>query len=262
MIEFFYTVLYEPLFNGLMFLYKEVPGNDLGIAIIILTIIIKLILFYPSLSSIKSQKNLSEIQPKLDEIKKRYANNKEEQAKQLMSFYKENKVNPFSSCLPLLIQLPILWALYRVFWNGLSVDPTTGILAQDQINHLYGYLKDFFTANPINTMFLGFVDLAATKNIVLAFLAGIAQFFQTRMIMAKKKIPSIKGAKDEKLASTMSKQMMYMMPVITVVFGYQFPAGLTLYWLTSTLLMIIQQKIFLKPKKDKDDKIIEGEKVK
>lgn len=265
MIDFFYTVLYEPLFNGLMFIYKEVPGIDLGVAIIILTIIIKLVLFWPSLSSIKAQKNLQEIQPKLDEIKKRYANNKEEQSKQLMKFYKENKVNPFSSCLPLLIQLPILWALYRVFWNGLQPDPETGILAADQINHLYGYLKEYFTTASINTSFLGFVDLSATKNIALALLAGAAQFFQTRMIMAKKKrdeIPNKKGAKDEKLASTMTKQMMYFMPVITVIFGYQFPAGLTLYWLTSTLLMIAQQAIFVRPKKTEDkDKIIEGKKV-
>ena len=265
MIEFFYTVLYEPIFNGLMFIYKETPGIDLGVAIIILTIIIKLILFWPSLSSIKAQKNLQAIQPKLDEIKKKHANNKEEQSRQLMKFYKENKVNPFSSCLPLLIQLPILWALYRVFWNGLGVDAETGILPVEEIGHLYGYLKEYFTNASINTTFLGFVDLSANKNWVFALLAGIAQFFQSKMLMARKEknqAPNTKGAKDEKLASTMTKQMTYFMPIITVIFGYQFPAGLTLYWLTSTLLMIAQQAIFVRPKKTEDkDKIIEGKKI-
>ena len=267
MIEFFYTILYEPLLNGLMFLYKEIPGADMGIAIIILTIIIKIILFWPTLSSIKSQKNLQEIQPQLNEIKKKYANNKEEQSKQLMAFYKQNKVNPFSSCLPLLIQLPILWALYRVFWNGLQLDPETSFLATDQVARLYGYLRDYFAALTIDTTFLGFVDLAENKNIVLALMAGIAQFFQSWLITKRKKkdeIPNVKGAKDEKLASAMTKQMVYFMPIITVIFGYQFPAGLTLYWLVSTLFMIGQQLIFVRNKKDKDEppKIIEGEKAK
>ena len=264
MVEFFYTVLYEPLLNALLFLFKEIPGIDLGVAIILLTILIRVLLFYPFLSSIKAQKNLQNIQPKLNEIKKKYANNKEEQSKQLMSFYKTNKVNPFSSCLPLLIQLPILWALYRVFFNGLNgIDPDTGIIAVEQLEHLYGYLRDFFATNAISTKFLGFIDLAATKNIYLAVLAGLAQFFQSRMMYSKKnknKIPKIKGAKDEKMTEMMSKQMMYFMPLITVVFGYQFPAGLTLYWLTNTLLMIVQQAVFVRDKKEVTG-VIEGEKV-
>lgn len=262
MFAFFHTILYEPMFNALLFLYKEIPGIDLGIAIILLTIAIRIILFWPFLSSIKAQKGLQEIQPKLNEIKKKYADNKEEQSKQLMNFYKENKVNPFSSCLPLLIQLPILWALYRVFYNGLNgIDGTTGLLSADQLQNLYGYLRDFFATNAISTKFLGFIDLAATKNIYLAFLAGLAQFFQSRMMLAKKApkdMPNTKGARDEKMTAMMGKQMMYFMPLITVVFGYQFPAGLTLYWLTNTLLMIIQQALFVRPAKDKDKKIIEG----
>jgi len=267
MFELFHTILYEPMLNSLLFLYKEIPGIDLGIAIILLTIAIRIILFWPFMSSIRAQKSLQDIQPKLNEIKKKHANNKEEQSKQLMNFYKENKVNPFSSCLPLLIQLPILWALYRVFYNGLNgIDTTTGILSADQLQNLYGYLRDYFATNPIGIKFLGFVDLAATKNIYLAFLAGLAQFFQSRMMLAKKKpetMPKTKGARDEKMTSMMSKQMMYFMPLITVVFGYQFPAGLTLYWLTNTLIMIIQQAIFVRPKKeeDKKKKIIEGETI-
>jgi len=185
-----------------------------------------------------------------------------------MAFYKTNKVNPFSSCLPLLIQLPIFMGFVSRFFNGLNgIDPETGIIAVEQLDHLYGYLRDFFTTNPISTKFLGFIDLAATKNVYLAVLAGLAQFFQSRMMYSKKnkdkiknKIPNKKGAKDEKMTEMMSKQMMYFMPLITVVFGYQFPAGLTLYWLTNTLLMIAQQAIFVRDKKEVIG-VIEGEKV-
>lgn len=259
MIELFNTVLYEPLLNALIFLYHYIPIHDIGFAIIALTIVIKLILFVPSMSSIKSQKALQDTQPKLEELKKKYKDNKEELSKQLIKFYKDNKVNPFSSCLPLIIQLPILIALYRVFFNGLQMDPETGLLAADQIEHLYSYLKDIYNSTQINTMFLGFVDLSKSKNIILAVMAGAAQFWQSRMLLARKPAIKSKGAKDENIAAMMNKQMIYFMPLITIFFGYQFPAGLTLYWLVSTFFMVAQQYYFFKKdKKDKDKDNNEG----
>jgi len=254
MIEFFNIILYEPLFNGLIYLYHTLPGKDIGIAIIVLTIIIKLILFLPSLSAIKSQKALQEVQPKLEELKKKYKDNKEELGRQMMKFYKENKVSPFSSCLPLLIQLPILIALYRVFFGGLTAtDPETGILLGDQLQHLYGYLRDVYTSTPINTFFLGFVDMAKNGNYVLAFLAGGLQFWQGRMMMTKRVTTKIPGSKDENKTTAINRQMMYFMPVITVIFGIQFPAGLTLYWVMSTLFQIAQQHYFFRKKDSKTE---------
>ncbi len=250
MIELFYTVLYEPLFNALIFIYNIIPYHDIGIAIILLTIGIKTILFWPSLAGLKSQKALQDIQPQMDEIKKKYKNDKEEMGRQLMKMYSDNKVNPFSSCLPLIIQLPILIALYRVFFGGLDLDPETGILLTEQVNHLYGYLRDIYSTTPLNTTFLGFIDLAKTHNIYLALLAGAAQFFQTKTLTSKKPAVKTKGSKDEGMAAMMNKQMMYFMPIITVVFGYQFPAGVTLYWLTNTAFSLGQQLIFLRVKKD------------
>ena len=131
--QIYNTVLYDPIFNGMIWLYDVLPFHDMGVAIILLTLAIKIILFWPSLSALKSQKKLQETQPKINEIREKYKDNKEELGKQLMTFYKENKVNPFSSCLPLLIQLPILIALYRAFFHGLQVDPATGLLQADQI---------------------------------------------------------------------------------------------------------------------------------
>lgn len=253
--EFFYTVLYEPLFNFLIWLYDVIPGDDLGVAIIILTLIIKLALFWPALKALRSQKALQEIQPKIEELRKKYADDKEELGKQIMAFYKENKVNPFSSCLPLLVQLPVLWALFRVFFGGLETDPTTGLLMAEQLEHLYGPLRDIYASTPVNTTSFGFLDLSASKTtagLVLAGLAGLFQFLQTKMLSAKRAPVKSKGAQDENMAAALNKQMLYVMPIITVWFGYTFPAGVTLYWLFSTMFTWGQQLIFLKEKKKMD----------
>lgn len=254
MIEFFYAVLYEPLFNGLIFLYHVIPGKDIGIAIIILTVVIKFILFFPSLSAIKSQKALQETQPKLGALKKKYKDDKEELGKQLIKFYKENKVSPFSSCLPLLIQLPILIALYRVFFGGLETIPETGLLAADKLQHLYGYLRDIYSTTPIDTMFLGLVDMAKNKNVVFAVLAGALQFWQGKTMTTQRAAIKTPGSKDEDKTAAINRQMLYFMPIITVIFGYQFPAGLTLYWVVSTLFTIAQQYYFFR-KKDKKTEV-------
>ena len=248
MADLFNTVLYEPLFNLLMFFYKVIPGHDLGLAIIVVTIIIKSVLFLPSLSSIKSQKAIQEIQPKIDAIKKKYKDNKEQQSRETIKVYKENKVNPFSSCLPLLIQLPILIALFRVFMGGLNTDPETGRLVADQLNHLYGPLKDFFATTSLSSQLFGLVDLAKPFW-GFAVLAGAFQFWQSKMLQLRKKVPKVPGAKDEGMASAMNKQMVYFMPLITIFFGLTFPAGLTLYWMFSTLFMVGQQYFFLKRRK-------------
>ena len=267
MVELFYTVLYEPLLNGLLLIYTYLPWQDMGIAIIILTIIIKLILFYPNYKALAAQKRLQETQPKLEALKKKYKNNKEEQGKQLIQFYKKNKVNPFSSCLPLLIQLPILIALYRVFFSGIQIDPDTGLLIQEQIDHLYPFLQSIYSTTPINTTFLGIVELTQNHNIVLAVLAGAAQFVSSKLLYSKKAPIKTKGAKDENMTAMINKQMLYFMPLITVVFGYQFPAGVTLYWLTNTLFTLGQQLIMLKMhdkkkgNKDGEPEIVDTQKL-
>ncbi|MFH1367472.1 MAG: YidC/Oxa1 family membrane protein insertase [Patescibacteria group bacterium] len=242
----FHVALYEPLLNALLFLVKIIPGHDLGIAIIFFTIIIRLILYIPSLSSIKQQRQMQEIQPKLNALKAKYKDNREELGRQTMQFYKDNKVNPFSSCLPLLIQLPILYALFRVFLTGITTDAATGLLAPAEINNLYGPLRDYFTTHSLNTMFLGFVDLTRTGNWVLALLAGAAQFYQSKMLISKQPPKNMPGAKDEGMAAATSRTMTYFLPIMIVFFSLRFPAGLALYWLVTTLFAVAQQFIYLK----------------
>jgi YidC/Oxa1 family membrane protein insertase len=245
-----------------VFLYDIVPGNDLGLAIILLTVIIKIILYPLSKKSIKSQKALQELQPKMEEIKKKYKDNREAQSKALLQLYKENQVNPLSSCLPLLIQLPFLFAVFRVFRDG---------LANGALDLVYPFIARPETIDYIS---LGIVDLSQ-RNIPIALMAGAAQFWQTKMLSAKKPPVKSPGAKDESMMAMMNKQMTYMMPVLTVIIGLQFPGGLALYWLTTTVLTALQQLIMFKKKplaqetagsgnnkKNKNPKTIEGEVVK
>lgn len=224
-------------------MYSTISFEDLGIAIILLTIIIKAILFPLSQKSIKVQKSMQEIQPEIEEIKKKHKDNKEEQGKALMQLYKERKVNPFSSCLPLLIQLPFLIAVFRVFRSGVD----------ENLDLVYPFLSNF-QPESINYIAFGFLNLEA-PNIVIAVLAGGAQFWQAKMMLNKKKKAKEKTEnKTEGMAEIMSKQMLYFMPVITIVIGSQLPGGLTLYWLIVTLLTGLQQ-VYVFKKNNKQEEV-------
>lgn len=244
-IELYNEVLYRPLFNLLIGLYHFL-GQDMGVAIILLTLLIKLILFYPSLSQLKAQRALQQTQPKLKALKEQFKNNQEGYNRAVLQFYKENKVNPLASCLPLLIQLPILLALYQVFVAGVETD-AQGLLATNQLERLYGPLRALYDHTAINSTFLGFLDITHSKNIVLAGLAAIATFWQARMLpTARPPSASGSGGKDEAITASLNRNMSYVLPVITFIFAYQFPAGLALYWLFSTLFQVLQQWYFLR----------------
>ncbi|MFH1171123.1 MAG: YidC/Oxa1 family membrane protein insertase [bacterium] len=242
----FHIVLYQPFLNALMVLYRFL-GEDMGIAIIVLTLIIKLVLFYPSLSQLKAQRSLQKTQPKLKELKEKYKDDKEGYSKAVLAFYKENKVNPLSSCLPLLIQLPILIALYQVFIAGVVPDPKTGLLAANQLSSLYEPVRHFFTSTQLHTMSLGLFDVAHKKNLILAFLAAAATYWQSRMLMTPRPPKEAgKAGKDEDQMTAMNRNMVYFMPLVTFFFAYSFPTGLALYWLVSTLFQVLQQWYFLR----------------
>ena len=116
----FFTIFYQPIFNLLVFLYNTISWQDLGVAIVFLTIIVRLILYPLSKQAIKSQKSLQTIQPEIEAIKEKYKDEKEKMGPEIMALYKEKKINPFGSCLPMLVQLPFLFAIYRVFFNELK----------------------------------------------------------------------------------------------------------------------------------------------
>lgn len=226
----FHSFLYQPLFNLFVELYNIVPGHDVGAVIIVLTVAIRVLVWPLTNSSIKSQRALQELQPKMEEIKKQYADDKQKQAQATMELYKGNKVNPFASCLPLLIQLPILLALYWVMRDGLA--------SSNLDKALYS-----FVVNPgkINSLSFGLFDLSK-PNVILAVLAGGAQFLQAKTMSTKMPPKEAgKGGKDEGMAAIMNKQMLYIFPFMTIIIGIKLPAGLTLYWFLSTILMAAQQ---------------------
>ncbi len=231
----FHVALYQPMFNIFVGLYNILPGHDVGVVIFIITLAVRALVYPLTSSSIKAQRSMQELQPKLEAIKAQYKEDKQAQAQATMELYKNNKVNPLTSCLPLLIQLPILIALYLVLRDGLA--------SKDIAASLYPFVHNPGTINPVS---LGVFNLS-TPSIVLSVLAGFAQFLQARGLMRKSppKAAGV-GGKDEDMMAMMNKQMLYVMPVLTAIIGVRLPAGLTLYWCVSTGLMALQQYILTK----------------
>ncbi len=259
---FFHVVLYQPLFNIFVGLYNVLPGHDVGLVIVVVTVLLRLAVYPLTASSIKAQRSLQELQPKLEALKKQHAGDQQKIAQATMELYKNNKVNPLASCLPLLIQLPILIALYWVMRDGLASTNLAG--------SLYSFINNPGTINPIS---FGFLNLSK-PNVILAVLAGVAQYLQAKT-MSRQQPPKEagEGGKDENMMAMMNKQMLYMMPAMTVLIGFSLPAGLTLYWFWSTILMAGQQYYMAKKNpivpvnkvidvKPIENKVIEGEVIK
>lgn len=219
------AILYIPIFNLLVFFYNIVPGHDIALAITLLTIVIKIILSPFFVQSIKAQRVMQDLQPKVDALKEQYKDEKEKMGAALLELYKKEKVSPLSSCLPLILQLPFLLAVYQVFRVGLS-------------NGSFEVVYPFIT-NPgsINPMAFGLIDFSKA-SIWMAVLAGAAQFIQSKLMFKKNK--SQASDKNNPMAK-MGKQMTYFMPIITVFIGASLPAGLTFYWFLITILGALQQ---------------------
>lgn len=226
----FNIFLYRPLFNFLILIYNYLPKHDFGIAIICLTIIIRFILYPLSIKAVQSQRILQRLQPELEEIKKKYKDDKEKQGMEILGLYKREKLNPFGGLFLIIVQFPILIALYRVFSEGLK---------PEELSKLYS-----FVLNPvnINLMFLNVIDLSK-PSIVFAVLAGIIQFFQTKMLMPKFNKDQ---SKKNDINMIMQKQMLYIFPFITIIILFNLPSALSLYWIVGGLFSIIQQYFIIK----------------
>lgn len=238
----FNEVLYRPLYNALVLLYNVIPGHDLGIAIIALTILIRLALHPLSVKAIKAQKRLQEIQPELQELQQKYKDNREKQAMAVMELYRQKNISPTSGCLPLLIQLPLLIALYQVFSAGLNSEGAAT---------LYSFVAKPELLSPIT---LGILDLSKS-NLVLAVIAGFTQFIQTKTLMSvrKKHTPStnVTDKKDQssfsqEFSEAMNKQMLYVMPLVTIYIASIFSAGIALYWIVTSTFSIVEQYLISK----------------
>lgn len=236
-ISFVYTeVLFRPLLNLLIGITNVLPGHSVGWAIVFVTIIVRLVLLPSFLHQAKTmqrnQEKMKQMKGKLDELKKKHKNDKSKQAEETMRLYREAGVNPASGCLPLIVQLPVLIALYRVFFSGLT--PST-------YHFLYA-----FVAIPSALSFTFLTLNLSTPSILLGAIAGVFQFIQMKYLTPAPQ--SQPGANDETAAmmASMQKNMMYIFPVMTVFISIRLPAALALYWSVSTLFGIIQQLVVKK----------------
>jgi YidC/Oxa1 family membrane protein insertase len=227
---------YQPIYNTLIFLMDKVTLGDVGFAIILLTIIVKLILFPLTRKSIKTQIMMRRMEPELKEIKKNFPD-REEQAKKTFELYKKYDTNPFSGFFVIIIQLPVIFALYYAFYKGLSLGS--------------GPLYSFIHAPTIlDNNFLGLVNLQ-TKSLILALLTGVSQFIQGYLatpVTTKPKVEVV-TSKDASLAPTFQDQLSesmqtnvrYILPIFITFFAYKISAAIALYWMTSNIFTILQE---------------------
>ena len=228
-------ILYRPLLNLVVGLTNNLPGHDVGWAIILVTIIVRVALVPISLHQARktqeNQENMAKVQAQLAKAKEKYKDDKAKQAEETMRIYREGGVSPASGCLPLLIQLPILIALYRVFLSQLSPDT-------------YPLLYSFVGQPEMLSLSFFGIDLTA-PGLRLGILAGAAQFVQMKFLMPSPP-PTTNDNDAAAVMSSMQKNMAYIFPAMTVFISLQLPAALALYWLVSTLFGIGQQYYFRK----------------
>jgi len=226
MIELFRTILYQPLFNALIFLYETVAVEDLGLAIILLTIAVRIILFPLFHKTAKHQRVAQRIQPDVKKIRDKHKNDREAQTKALMELYQNHKINPLTPFLLLILQLPILFALYRIFINGFG---------GESFSLLYSFVP---MPDAFHQTLFGIVSLD-TVSMPLVVITAAAQYFQGRLALAK----SPKSDNTPPQMKKVARATVFIGPVIALVILTRFPAALALYWLTSTIFSIIQQVI-------------------
>ena len=233
------TFIFQPLYNGLVGIMDLIPWIDVGLAVVIFTIIIKFILYPLSKASLLTQVRMKEIEPEVNKIKAQYSTDRQTQAMKVMQLYKEKKIRPFAGVLLIAIQLPILLALISVFYKIIpAIHPEL--------------LYSFISVPTVKTEFLGLIDLTH-KSLILSLLTGIIQYAQLHFSLSSKP-PVIEKEADQgdfstQLATNMSKQMKVLVPILAFVSTYwlipaRFPqaaAIIALYWSVSSLFTLVQE---------------------
>lgn len=232
-------VIYRPLFNLLIFFYNTIAFRDLGIAIILLTILIKLILYPLNHKMQKHQGAMKRLQGDIKKIQEEHKSDKARQSEAMLALYKENKVNPFSSFIILIIQLPILIAIYKVMRSGLS---------GTSLDLVYSFIQKPTSLNHIS---FGLINLQ-NANILIICLAAIFQFLQGYF--------SISGpAKSDDPQAKIQRQTTFMLPILMIFLFWKLPSGIVLYIGASSLVTLIQQ-FFTNKSLKKTENILEANK--
>lgn len=230
------TVFYQPLYNALVFLVSIVPGGNVGVSIILLTILVRFILLPFSHKSVVSQSKMRAIAPHIEKLKEIHKEDKQEQARKIMELYRNHGINPLSGVLLVIIQLPVIIALYRVLLRGLP--------------HLDGTLLYSFIHLPYIVPQMAFLGIILSKkSIILAFLAALTQFFQVKLSVPPVVLPpkNTKPTFKDEFAKSFNMQMRYMLPIVIFFVSYSISAAVALYWATSNIFSIAHE-LYVKKK--------------
>src|SRR3989344_1579314 len=231
MLALFHTLVYQPMYNALALLVGVVPGGDVGIAIIILTLLIKFILFPLSIKAVRTQVAMREIEPELKRIRETFKDKREDLARATMALFKEKKVNPFASILLIIIQIPVILGLYYVFLvegRGNGFDPAL----------LCSFIRP---PGGASLLFLGFLDLTG-KSVILAAVVAVTQYMYARfMPPPAKKESGAAPSLQEDLMRSMHLQMRYVFPIVFGFVAYYISAAVALYFVVSNLFALAQE---------------------
>lgn len=227
--NFFNAVFYDPIYNSLVALVALIPGSDVGIAVILVTIVIRLILLPFSISAARTQRAMKVLEPKIKELKEKHKGNKEKEALDTLALYKEARVNPFASILTVFIQIPVLLALYFVFYY----EPFPAINAA----RLYAFTP---VPDMASLEFLGLISVAG-KSMILAFLAGITQFYQAHLALSGTMKPSDTKSMQNDFQKVMGMQLKYVFPFIIGAISYSTSGAIALYFITTNLAGAFQE---------------------
>lgn len=225
----FNSAFYNPIYNTLVAFTALVPGSDVGVAVVLVTVLIRLVLLPFSLSSARTQRAMKALEPKIKELKEKHKGNKEKEALETLALYREARVNPFTNIIIVFIQIPILLALYWVF----SAEQFSAINAA----RLYAFTP---TPRVVSLEFLGLVSVAG-KSITLAVLAGITQLFQAHLALAGTMKPSDSGGAQSDFQKIMGMQMKYVFPFLIAIISYTTSGAVALYFITTNLAGALQE---------------------
>ncbi len=217
-------ILYRPLFNALVFGYVFLPFHDIGFSVVALTVLVRLLLVPFLVRGQRVQRELAALQPEIKRIQEKFKNDRAGQNQAMMTLYAERRVNPFSGCLPLIVQLFVFVALFRVFQNGLDAS---------QLSSLYSFIPAPERINPLS---FGIIDLSR-RSIPLALLASITQYIQGQVTARNQPVPS---EIQNSFARSLQLQSLYVFPALTLVWSLGFASAFALYWTTSNVFGIIQ----------------------
>jgi YidC/Oxa1 family membrane protein insertase len=228
----FHAIIYNPIYNGLVFLVGVLPSHDMGLAIVVLTIVARFILFPLSRRAVQAQLAMKQITPEVEELKTKYKDNREQQSKAIFALYKERGIHPFAGFALVLLQFPILIGLYWVFARGGLPTINTALL--------YSFVH---VPTAVNMEFLGLVNMAS-HSLPLALLASTTQYIYTRLSMGppSQKDPSpVESSLSGDLAKSFDLQARYILPLMIGAIAFSIVAAAPLYWTTSNIFMILQE---------------------